>query len=266
MERQILTDARTVFAHDFDGVHYSYGLFTDVVDFYGSVNAEVTSKILPITFDDAKALNRKSYEATGDGFQMAIDIGQTHGHDPAELRRHLDIEYHKTLLIRIREQMPALLAPCAETIGHFESMHGSIAHGVISQGHAGEWVSPILVDHKTIGFFPPGSVMGYADFGYENKAVSDLALRTFQKFFGAKPEEMVFLEDSPKNLKRGKEYSEKLMTVFIHHGKPFETLPDYIDMQAPTLRHFFAEVAKVQSAPKIRRPSLILPEPVPSFS
>lgn len=258
MERQILTEARTVFAHDLDGVHYSYDAFDDIVNYNGDVNARVTADIteLGISYERALRMNKVSYKRYGDGFHMTLQRGQELGMDIESLRDKLHADYHRTLWLKVNRLTPEILLPCTETLEYFEYLKGSSAHGVITQSHSSEWAVPVLTNHKTIGYFSQGAIFGYAEFQYENKAISDMALRTHQKHFGAKPEEMVFLEDSHRNLKRGKQFSEKLLTVYICGKRPFDILPDYIDMQVPTLRHFFAEVARVQAAAKIRKPSM----------
>lgn len=265
MQRQILTDARTVIVHDLDGTHYPYSVFPDVVDFYGSVNAKVTSAIaeLGLSYDIAKRMNRDSYTLYGDGFHLAIERGRTLGMDTQKLRTHLDIEYHKMLLIQVKELYPAVLQPDREEIELMEQIKGSVAHGMVTQSHAGEFAIPVLTGRETISYFSEGKILGYADYDYESRATSDKALVMSAKLFNVKPKNMIYPDDSKNNFIRAKQFSEDILNAYIHHGNPLEELPDYIDIQANTVKEVYNAVAKAQNRPKIRRPSsIIVPESI----
>lgn len=258
---QILTDARTVFLHDLDGVHYPYNIFDDIMDFCGNVKGEVVPHYLPhLSAAEAKAMGKESYLTTGDGLRLFVETGKKLGMDEILLRNTLDIEYHKMQLVRVQELMPAVLTPCEDTVALFNELRGHICHGMISQCNMKEWGHPLLEQKKLLEYFVQGSTFGFAEFDFKLKSREDEALRRILKFLGAKPEEAAFLEDSKDNLKRAKQFSEKLLTVFFHHGQPLAQLPDYIDMQTQNLRTFFADVARLQLAPKIRRPSFYAPQ------
>ena len=61
-----------------------------------------------------------------------------------------------------------------------------------------------------------------------------------------------FVEDTAVNLKTNKDHYPYLVTIFLHHGKPFERLPAYISHQFKDLTEMIrALIAAQQDARQI---------------
>lgn len=251
--KQVLNASRKVFLHDLDGVHYSYELFGNVYEFCADVKSEVVPKLLPgLTKEDAKKIGKESYLQTGDGLHLFIEMARDRGHDVDEFRDRLHADYHKLQLERVRNLVPQVLEPCDRTIDLFKQLSPSVRHGMITQSCRVEWASPILSAKKHIGFFEQDSVFGFREFGWQRKAASTFALSALMKHMDARPEQSVFIEDNLDNLKKAKELSGDLLTVFLCHSKPQNPVPAYVDVQVPTLRDFFDLAASAHAAPAIK--------------
>ncbi len=251
--KQALTAKRTVFIHDLDGVHYPYHLFGDITDFCGDIKATVAPLLLEgLDAVEAKKLGRNSYLTTGDGLHVFVEMARERGLNADDFRETIHRDYHVLQLTKVRELYPHVLGRSEKTVGLFESLRPHVRHGMITQSCRETWAAPVLTDLGHIGFFDQPSIFGFREFGWHKKAESTEPLRRIVNHMGAQPDQCIFIEDNLDNLKKAKEFSGDLLTVFLCHNKPRTPVPDFVDIQTENLSSLFDMAARVHCVPRLQ--------------
>ena len=82
------------------------------------------------------------------------------------------------------------------------------------------------------------------DYDFESKSESRRSFEEALEKLGCAPENAVMVEDLVKNLKIPHEMGMK--TVLIHHGKPPEEIPDFVDYHCNSALNVLEAVQKSQ--------------------
>ncbi len=242
---------RDVFVHDFDGVHYDYADHPDIYDFLGDVKAHVLKNLIPeipLTFAEMKDIGKASYRETGDGLRYFLPLAADHGYDEAEFRAQVHIDYHRVGCEWALEQCPYLFEPCESTNAGFDALQGKVRHAILTQSCVDNWARPILQHMNRLQFFEQDKLIGFAECGFVTKADSTAPLEMAIKLMNADPRRVAFIEDSLLNLKKAKELSPDILTVYCHHKKPLADVPSYVDMMVPKVHHL-NQIAAMAHAP-----------------
>lgn len=124
-----------------------------------------------------------------------------------------------------RHALPDYLTPCEKTQAALSSL--GVAWAIATHA-TNAWAlrttRRLGIDH----LFPKALVFGFEDYN-EFKFAGPKAVDIALKALGSAPEDTMMWEDEALNLKPAHDCG--LQTVFLHHGKKMNTLPDYIDYQ-----------------------------------
>lgn len=251
--KQGLSRNRRFFIHDYDGVHYDYAAFGDVYAFLAGVKVEAVALLLPdLDPTDVRFMGTESYKKYGDGLKMYVDIAASRGFDAKEFRAELHALYHRIGHQRTLEQHSAIFDPCNDTNRAFDSLRPYTRHGILTLGCVENWTRPLLSRQNRLQYFEPQALIGFTETGFVSKTDSIRPLQMVMELLGARPEESVFLEDSLPNLKKAKELDEEICTVYVCHGTPLETLPDFVDIQVSKPHHLMMSAARMFTPPARR--------------
>lgn len=244
---QNLDSSRTVFIHDFDGVHYPNAAIPHLHDLLGHAKAEVAVRMMPsLAYEDALELGLTSYAQTGNGMSLLERHAKTLGLDADLFQREFHFDLHKSLYASVMKSHASVFSPIAAINAHLENLRGKIRHGLVTQSCLVHWARPHLTALGRLDYFEKNAIFGFAESGFLTKAESTKPLAIAIEALNAKPDEVVFIEDSLANLKRAKELDEKILTVYTCHDHPLEAVPDYVDLQTSSLETLFSQVWQLQ--------------------
>lgn len=249
--REELSNERSVFVHDFDGVHYPYSGFSDIYEFCGAIKGKVASPLLPLSEDKAVRIGKASYRHTGDGLLYFVTIAKQLGMDPITLRDRLYKDYHILQREWVKAQYSHLFLPCPETNAVMDSLVPTgVRHGLLTQSCLTNWAIPQLQSLDRLKYFEKDALCGFAEVGYKTKKASAEPLQQVMFLLNARPEETVFVEDNLDNLQTAKAYNKKILTVLIHHGQSPKEVPDFVDIATANLATLFGKVADIRLKPE----------------
>ena len=234
MSRQTLTSDRKFLVHDFDGVHYDVdGFKPDIYTFCAAIKADVASIMFPfMKAARAEKIGRKSYDRTGDGLNYFTRIAEKLGILDDRFTDRMHIEYHRMQRMRTMETNAHLFVPCERTNIAFDRLQESgVRHGLLTQSCLINWAVPQLKELDRLKYFDADALCGFAEVGYRSKKDSIEPIKYAVNRLGAEPSQIVFLEDNLDNLKRAKEYDERILNVHIVHSRRFDSVPDYVDIR-----------------------------------
>lgn len=257
--KQVLSARRDIIIFDCDGVFYSWNAFGGMEkakDFCAIVKAEVTAHLLPfLSAPEAAAIGKRSYEETGDGLKYFVDIAQENGMDGLEFREQMHILYHQRQLARVRESVPGLLAPCAETNQHLYALSRRVQFGVLSQGCRDNWINPLFEEKGIGGYFNPANIFGFREFDWHEKSASAKGLGIIMEAMEATPSRVVFVEDTMKNLRPVKEAYNEVATVHLADWQTPTPEDDYIDISLASNLEFLRALraAHMNMTPALQR-------------
>lgn len=248
-----LDHTRTVFIHDHDGVHYRYLDNPDYIDFLSETKAIAASRILAgLDVAEASRINTEFYYACGDGSRGFYEMAVAQGISVEDFRLRLHLEYHRVAYERVQVEHPHWIRACGETQGFMTGLKGVIRHGLLTQASVDIWAKPNLQKMGILEHFEV--LLGYEEAGFEMKSESTRPIEMALEAMNATPEQSVFIEDSPKNLRKAKERFPSLCTVYICDDKPLDIIPHYIDIQVDSFKRLKQAVTRVQF-PEAMKPS-----------
>lgn len=242
--KQVLTKSRTVFIHDFDGVHYPGNVIPDMRAFLAKPKAEAAAQLLPdLGYDEAFQMGINSFIETHDGQLYYAQHAEKLGMDVAKFRR----DFHKVFHINAQKYMEAeyshLFAIDTKINQLFEETRPFIRHGVLTQSCITQWATPFLTMLGRLDYFDEACRLGFVECDFETKAHSTKPLQKAITAMNASPEQVVFIEDTLANIERAKELDPRILTVHIHHGDhEGKNIPDYVDVSYNTLTPLLSEV------------------------
>lgn len=244
--------------HDYDGVHNRYSHVPDIYAYLGAIKIAALQILYPSAIeqfgaDELRRIGVEWYHKTGDGLRGFVEMAMADmGVDEYEFQRELHTLYNKINFERTVSEYPQLFELCTTVNGRLDNLRGHVEHGLVTQSCLVNWAIPGLKRQERIDYFLPHAMIGFEESGYVTKSHSTRPVETIMRLMNAKPEEFVFIEDSPGNLKKAKELDERILTVHICEGEDAVPLPDYIDIRVPNLDTFLqqAETVFVPATPK----------------
>lgn len=245
--KQVFNARRRVFIHDYDGVHYAYADFPDINKVLAEAKVLAAAALLPdLSADVAMQMGRDSFGLTGNGQGLFVAHAEKLGMDVDQFKRDFHLKLHEEAA-RIATQNHAHVFAQNDIINaHFETLRGyNVRHGLLTQSCLKHWATPFLTAMNRLHYFEEGARRGYAEMGYLTKAESTAPLAGIIEEMRAQFDEVVFIEDSLPNLEKAKELDDRIFTTFTCHAQPKDIVPDYVDLQTPTLDTFFTFVKDV---------------------
>lgn len=231
---------RTAILWDFDGVLYSYHTVPqeELHRNFWMANATGACELIPsLSMDEA-------YRIGGAGFLKYHDT--ISGFLPYASETGLEIEAFKEQLlaaqlrhsfINISQNLPQLIAPCAETTELFTQLRPYVEHVMITHAHRDHWAVPVARQLGVADYF--SAMFGYAELMFQNKGHNAFAVEKAMAHLNAAPSQSIFIEDQPKHLEVAKAAYPDLLTVFIEGSEPIAQ-PDYVDLMVKRPKDFMA--------------------------
>ena len=216
---------------DYDGVKYDDKAISNHTDLCEQACADAGHALLPeLSYAEALELGRKSYDRYGDCLGAHLDWATQNGRNPQEFRQQLFELYHRNLLNHIRSGHSHMFDPVPDTIIEF-SRRPHIRHGIATHSFVDGFVRPLLNQSRLLGFFNEAAMIGMDMVGFARKSQDVASLNLALSRLNASPETAIFVEDNLKNLACAKRLLPELVTVFMHHGRPLEPKPLFVDFQ-----------------------------------
>lgn len=257
--KQVLSAKRDTVVFDCDGVFYSWNVFGGMgkaMDFCADVKVEATARLLPfLNAKEAADIGRRSYEETGDGLTYFVSIAEENGMDGAEFREQMHMLYHQILFAHVRERVPSLLTPCLETSRLLYALSSRVQFGVLSQGCRDNWITPLFEERGISNYFKPANIYGFKEFGWNEKSASAKGLSIVMEAMEVDPSQVVFVEDTFRNLRPVKETYEDVATVHIPDWQTPAPEDDYIDLSFASNMEFLRSLhaAHRDATPTLQR-------------
>lgn len=235
--KQILTTDRTVFIHDFDGVHYPGNVVQDMRAFLAKPKAEAAAKLLPdLAYDDAFQMGIASFLETHDGQLYYAHHAEKLGMDVPQFRRDFHTLFHILAQKYMEQEYSHLFADDSELNQLFADTRGYVRHGILTQSCVTGWATPFLTMLGRLDYFDMDCRLGFVECNFETKAKSTRPLEKAISSMKVAPEHVVFIEDTLANIERAKDLDPRILTVHIHHGDhDGKDIPDYVDLSYNTL-------------------------------
>ncbi len=114
-----------------------------------------------------------------------------------------------------------------ETRDLFSRSH--INHALITHS-ARRWALSIIKRLELDPWFPEAQIFGYENYNFESKAKSRKPFELALSAINRNPKDVMMVEDTLENLRIPKEMG--MTTVYLHHGRPTDEVPAYVDFHA----------------------------------
>lgn len=157
-------------------------------------------------------------------FMLRYNIPQADLHHLTD--KHLDDQY---------------IQKCDLTCNLFS--RGSEKHALITHS-ARPWALKILKRLELDPWFPDPQVFAYEDYAFESKAKSRKPFEVALESINHNACDTVMVEDTLENLKIPHEMG--IMTVYLHHGRPVDELPSFVDYHTDNVRDLLDTVYAVK--------------------
>ena len=184
---------------------------------------------LPLSFEDAVAMARTSYEKTGYSGRYFVE---QYGLD----RNALHFAFHDHLdekVIAVSLELQAQLD------------RASLSHALITHGARG-WAMRVLAHIGLRHHFPEDRVFALEDMGYEKKHESPRPFIAGLRALNMDPRHVVMMEDLAENLVIP--HRMGMGTVWLHHGRVPDVVPSHVDFTCANAVEFMDYFEGVRGA------------------
>ncbi len=239
-------------AYDWDGVFYAYDTIPNIQDVWAHAAASTIQGLIPnISFNDAKQIHINGYNQHGDVVTGATEFAQNIGYDAFKFSTSLLRGIHREILKKLACVAPQIFIPDDKEIEAFQICKNLVKNGIASHSCSTEWLAPFLHAKALTEFIEPNAIFGLEDGGFVLKHNNPKLVEMCFNALATPQRERAFIEDTARNLKTAKEIDPSLVTIFIHHGRPLQNLPSYIDFQFPNVKTFKNALYTAKTQPKI---------------
>jgi phosphoglycolate phosphatase-like HAD superfamily hydrolase len=231
------------FCYDFDGVFYSINAIGDFYSACDDIMAKVAVDLLggQITPQDAIKIGRKGYEEDGSNIPSFCRWAEQQGRNPDDFRDQLFRAFNANYSAFLLGRHPNLFINRVDLQEAFKLSHGKVVNGVATHGHAEVLPKQLLETMGIANYFLMQAIHGLNEADYTLKHTDPRLVEMAFRSLGVDPSEGCFVEDTARNLKAMKERNPNTRCTLIHHGRPLEQKPSYIDDQ-------FADILEMQKA------------------
>jgi len=230
---------------DYDGVHYDYATFPPL-HIFDDIRSVAAQRVLPsLTLEEARRIGEEGYKLYGDTVHNYVLWAKANGHDAEEVRHRIFKNYHRDLFNHIVNDYPENITRDAATVAAFRQCAPLVQHGLATHSCIENWARPYLVRQDLLQFFNEKALVGLDDADYDRKDQSTTGIIRSLEPLRVAPHHAAFAEDTLDNLKYAHANLPGLTTIFIHHGRPLETLPPFVTLQAHSPKTVMQEVARI---------------------
>lgn len=221
------------FCFDFDGVFYNPNKIDDFYPACDEIMAATAVGLLgdKITRQVAIALGSNGYQEDGSNIPSFCRWAEKEGHNPADFRDQLFKTFNQNFSSFLLDKYPNLFRNRNDLQEAFSLSQGKVVNGVATHGHAEVLPKQLL---KTMGisrYFQMHAIHGLDEADYTLKHLDPRLVEMTFHSLGIDPNEGCFVEDTARNLKAMKDKNPETRCTFIHHGRPLEQQPTYVDDQ-----------------------------------
>lgn len=217
---------------DLDGVHYSYAPLPVLSNQSAQFAVDAVRHFLPhLPLQDAfekAALGFKVHGSSCMGFE---EDAAAAGLDVSTFRHGVFECFQAKLFAYIRDNHPQAWSANPAAVAAFDETANHLRHGIATHSSSCNWAKPLLDRLGLRPYFNDRAIIGMSDVDFASKARSARAIIMSLDALELRPERAAFVEDTVHHLQRARELHPDMRTVYIHHGKPLDTLPDYVDAQ-----------------------------------
>ena len=247
-----LNSTRNIFIHDFDGVHY---LYDDIPQIYEAFKVCARNAALEILKNEGGVKERadvdcavyNSYAEFGTATYAILKLAEKENLDRALLSTYNRLR-HKKMLDWIEKEHSYIMKPCEETTQCFQKLQQlGVSHGLLTAGDYKEWAEPFLEKKDTLKYFEQTCRLDFVEVGYYSKTKNSIPMKVALEKLKAKPEQVVFIEDSLKNFKPVKENYPEILTVLVSNEEDLLGHDD-VDMQFSDLKTFLQFASEILSS------------------
>ncbi|MCB1551830.1 MAG: hypothetical protein KDJ26_07515 [Alphaproteobacteria bacterium] len=218
---------------DFDGVLYTpppgQNIFECANNVMGEAFFEACHRRVPLK-DCITMAHDGHVPDEGNRVSIFTDWAEKNGiEDIPAFRKNLFDLFHQQLLERTIQNHPTLFVPNPTLQNLFNQLN--LRNGIATHGSIEHWVRPIQERIRLGSHFLNYALFGLDDNDFKPKSKCPSLVGKCLSALGEGNGRRGFVEDTAINLKTNKDHYPDLVTIFLHHGKPFERLPAYISHQ-----------------------------------
>jgi hypothetical protein len=221
------------FVFDFDGVFYGYHQIGNIYSLSDRIMAKSAVEVLgdKILLSQAEKLASEGYKTYGDSITAFCVWAYQEGHDPNTFKETLFRTYHRNLREYFLNHHSDFFMNRIDLQEAFRLSQGRVVNGVATHGCAQSWAKPFLTDMGISQYFKMQAVHGLDEADYTLKHLDPRLVEMSFQNLAVNPSKGCFVEDTARNLKAMKERNPETRCTLIHHGRPLEQQPAYIDDQ-----------------------------------
>lgn len=164
------------------------------------------------SMDVALEKARKSYEEREFSGRFLIT---EHGYDVPHLHKELHDLIDETAIVKSIET--------ADLLRELDLKNALVTHGSQS------WAHRVLAHLDLVEFFAHDAILSLESYDFQRKNESSAGVEMALKALDLAPDQVVMVEDIAHNLNIP--YDMGIFTVFVHHGRKPDNVPDYVDAQ-----------------------------------
>lgn len=221
------------FCFDFDGVFYNPHTIDNFNPICDQIMAGTALDLLgdKITYKVALKLARDGYMEDGSNIPSFCKWAEQEGHNPADFRDQLFRAFNENYSAFLLKKYPDLFRNRNDLQVAFKLSHGIVVNGVATHGHAEVLPKKLFETMGISPYFQMHAVHGLDEADYTLKHLDPHLVEMTFRSLGVDPKEGCFVEDNARNLEAMKERNPETRCTFIHHGRPLEQQPSYVDDQ-----------------------------------
>ncbi len=247
---------------DFDNVFYDAKLFEDYNAFCVAALADAALSIpvlkkAGLTRDAAIHLADNGYQRYRDTFTSFCLWGAQHGISREDIVVPIYHAYNTRVKAAFLQHYPQLVKNRLDLKEAFNITHGIIPQGIASHSCRENLLFPLVEQMGIRDFFQESAICGLEQSEFQLKHLSPALVESSFEAMGVDPNDGTFQEDTDANLRVIKEHHPGCLTVHIHHGRPLETKPSYVDFQFYDL----LEMKRAWKADRDRGPKVVISLP-----
>ncbi|MRS01663.1 HAD family hydrolase [bacterium] len=206
-------------------------------------HVEIALEFFPmLSEEEAEYLVDECYKTFHDCYGAFVPVIMHYGLDLEETRLRLFKEHYAKLYELLLKHCPDIFGDTTDLVEAFRGSSGHVKHGILSQCCMESFGLPVLDKLGILPYFEPNAILGLDQVGFVKKAESAKPLGVVMELMAADPDQTYFVEDTLVNLERASEI-KGLRCIYIHHGKPLDKLPSFVESQFSGPREFLCSFA-----------------------
>ncbi|MDY0029271.1 MAG: hypothetical protein RBR86_04925 [Pseudobdellovibrionaceae bacterium] len=243
---------------DFDNVFYDSSKFEDYNAFCVAALADAAMS-LPVlkkaglTHEEAVLLADSGYQTYRDTFTSFCLWGGLRGIPKEDIIAPIYREYNVRIKTAFLQYYPQLVKNRTDLQQAFRLTDGHVLQGIASHSCRQNLLLPLVENMGIRQHFQEHAICGLEQSEFKLKHITPTLVERSFAALGVDPNEGTFPEDTVANLLVMKDHYPGCLTVHIHHGRPLDKKPSYVDFEF----HDIPEMKRAWQADKDRGTKVI---------